>query len=190
MSGAVAIQGSIITLGVVSGPGVAAVFGGTRTIARAPLQLAGLITRPSLPELTRAQTAGDYKTVRRINLVNILVAVLATFPFAGILGLFGPELLYWVSRGQLSAPTSLFWLLAGATAANAVWMAAATPLIAENRQGSFSHIYLLLCGGVALTPLYSSDEALINLAAALFTAEAVCGVVVALALRRNASRAA
>ena len=184
MSGAVAVQGALLTLGWVAGPIAVAIFGGARTIARAPLQLAGLVTRPSLPEFTRAQLAGDTRTVRRLNQVNILTALAATVPFAVILLLFGPQILLWISNGQLVAPAMLFVFLAGATIVNALWMAAAAPLIAANRQGSFAYAYLFLCAGVALSPFIFPHEAAVMLGASLLAAELLCGFVVLAALRR------
>lgn len=183
LSVAVAIQGALLTLGWAAGAAAVAIFGAARTIARAPLQLAGLVTRPSLPELTRAQLAGDDATYRRLNRVNIVSALLSTVPIAVVIAMLGPQLLSWVSGGQLQAPRILFAFLAGATVANAAWMAVATPLIAANRQGTFAYVYLMLCAGVALSPLAFPHDAVVMLGASLLVGELACGGVVLAVLR-------
>src|SRR5690606_30842216 len=132
LAGAIVLQGSLLTLGWAAGAVVVAVFGGARTISRAPLQLAGLFTRPSIPELTRAQAEGDARTAASLNRLNMVVAVAVTMPFAVALAVFGPAILDMVSDGKLSAPPALFALLGAAAAANAVWTAAAAPLVAIN----------------------------------------------------------
>ncbi len=142
---ALLLQGMVLALGATAGAATVAVFGASRTLSRAPLQLSGMFLRPSLPELTRAITEGNRPLERRLTRMNTGVAVAVTLPFGLVLWFFGQPLLGRVSEGELHAPATLFALLALATIANATWMALAAPLIALNRQAEFSYLYLVLC---------------------------------------------
>ena len=51
------LQGVVLTIGWTLGPTAAAVFATARMISRIPLQFSGLLTRASLPELTRSSEA-------------------------------------------------------------------------------------------------------------------------------------
>ena len=146
-SNAVIIQGMLLSVGALGGAAAAAVFGASRTISRVPLQLSGLVLRPSLPELTRSITDGNHELTRHLNRVNALVALAATIPFGLALVVFGPVLLSWLSRGELVSSNLVFALLAASAVFNALWAALATPLIAMNRTGAV--LIFLSCGGAA-----------------------------------------
>lgn len=140
---AVSLQGMVLALGAAAGPAVVAIFGAARTLSRAPLQLSGMVLRPSIPELTRAITEGNTSLERRLTRMNILVSLAVTLPFGVILTLAGPWILSLMSGGALTASWMLFALLSLTAISNATWMALATPLIAMNRQAEFSYLYLL-----------------------------------------------
>lgn len=162
----VSLQGMVLVLGWVAGPAVAAVFGAARFLARIPLQFSGLVVRASLPELTRAQIDADDVLVSRLNRLNIVTALAPTLPFVPLLAIFGPMLLSALSGNELDAAWWLFALLATTTALGALWQAAASPLLAANRQSRFAYAYsvlsLLAIGGVlipALPPLVAAAVA-------------------------------
>lgn len=142
LSGAISLQGMVLVLGWVGGPAIAAVFGASRFLARIPLQFSGLVMRASIPELTRAQTAGDTLLARRITQLNIITALAPTILTLPLLALFGPDLLLLMSGQTLHAEWWLFLLLSGATILSALWQALASPLIAMNRQASFAAHYV------------------------------------------------
>ncbi|MEO3386746.1 lipopolysaccharide biosynthesis protein [Mesorhizobium sp. CAU 1741] len=179
LAGAVVLQGALLTLGWAAGPATVAIFGGARTVSRAPLQFAGLFTRASLPELTLSQARGDVATISRLNRLNMLIALAATIPFALLLAGFGPQILAALSGGALKASTSLFALLGAAVIANAVWMAEAAPLIAQNRQGGFGSVYLCTCLCVVTMPLITPGDPMGVLAGAILVSEIFCCLSVA-----------
>lgn len=147
---ALLLQGMILALGATAGAATVAVFGASRTLCRAPLQLSGMFLRPSIPELTRAITSGNKALERRLTKANISAAIGATVPFSLVLVFYGQDLLGWISHGALVAPNILFVILSSASVLNATWMALAAPLIAMNRQAEFSYWYLALAAlGVA-----------------------------------------
>ncbi|MCC7320332.1 MAG: hypothetical protein IT542_05060 [Rubellimicrobium sp.] len=140
---ALSLQGMVLALGAVAGPGAVAVFGAARTVCRAPLQLAGMVVRPSIPELTRALSGGDTALARRLARLNVAVAVAVMLPSGLLLALLGGRIVRAISGGTLEATAPLLALLALGAGANAVWTAQAAPLVALNRQGAFAPAYLL-----------------------------------------------
>lgn len=141
---AVMLQGMTLALGASASPAVVAVFGAARTLSRMPLQLSGLVLRPSIVELTRAMTEGNQALQRRLTRVNVCFAIAATVPFGVTLILVGGALLKYMSGAELEAGPGLFAPLALASAFNAIWTALSAPLVAQNRQGEFSYAYLVL----------------------------------------------
>ncbi|NGP17867.1 lipopolysaccharide biosynthesis protein [Devosia aurantiaca] len=176
---AVILQGMIVVLGVTGGAMVVAVFAASRTISRVPLQLANLVSRASVPELTRAQAMG-HGLSHRLLVVNIGAALAVSVPSALALTVFGPALLDWVSAGALGADAALFaWLGAGAVA-GALWTSASSALVASNELGRFAYWYLAACLG-ATGYVFVSDTADVELAAiAVLVAELVALAAVAI----------
>lgn len=188
LANALALQGALLTLGWTAGPAAVAVFGAVRTITRAPLQLSGLVLRPSIPELTRAQISGNSGLLNKLVRTNVFGAILATGPFFMVFLFSGQYLLNIISKGNLEAPVNLFILLSGATVANAVWMAIASPLIAINRQAAFAYWYLALSAGVAVTPIFFADKFGVGVGTAMLLAELTIFGVVILASRLNVTK--
>lgn len=178
-----ALQGAILTLGLVAGPAVVATFGAARTLTRAPLQFSGLVLRPSLPELTRAIAAGNRPLTARFTKLNVRVALIATLPMAIILGIYGRSIVNYMSGGHLHPSTALMTLLAAAAVVSATWMSFAAPLIAINRQGVFAFWYLGFCALVPLTPFIVNGSPDVWVGAAMLMSEVATGVVVFLRSR-------
>ncbi len=141
---AISLQGMVLALGISAGPAIVAVFGAARTLSRAPLQLSGMVLRPSIPEMTRAIAEENYALLSTLNRVNIRMALGVSVPFGIAMIVAGPWLLSHLSHEALDANYMLFVLLSIAAVANATWKAMATPLIAINRQAEFSFHYLII----------------------------------------------
>jgi len=177
LSNALVLQGTLLTLGWFYSPAAVAVFGAARTVSRIPLQFSGLFIRPSIPELTRAILNGNHALTRRITILNIAIALMTTIPFAVAVVSLGPTAIAFLSHGKLDAPANLFTFLLVAVVGNAVWTAAATPLVATNRQAEFSHIYAGVAICVIATPMIWQAD-LSGVGAAMALGEAVVlGVV-------------
>lgn len=146
------VQGVVLTLGFTLGPAATAIFNTSRMLTRAPLQFALLTTRASLPELTRAQTAGDTALTRRLMKLNTGLVLAVMGPAALAFTLAGPWLLDKLSHGQMETGRLAFFLLALSAAICAIWMALGTRLMAMNRQGTFAYLALGLYAAVALVP--------------------------------------
>jgi O-antigen/teichoic acid export membrane protein len=178
LSNAIAIQGMILVLGWAAGPATVAVFGAARTLTRIPLQLANLVPRASIPELTRSQVAGNVNLTRRLLRINIASVLLLTLPFMVILIAIGPALLHLMSGARLIASPLLFALLAVAAALNVFWQAAASPLVAMNLQTRFAHWYLIASIAAVAVPLFPFPDRSIAASAAMMLSEAALTAIV------------
>ena len=171
LSNALALQGAILSLGVCVGPGAVALFGATRTVTRLPLQVAGMLLRPSLPELTRACAQNNRQLVKKIANANLLVAVAVALPFVLLFYLFGQLALSNLSNDNLHAPPALFLLLSLAAMGNSIWLAIGSPLVSVNKQGTFSYWYLILSAAVAISPFIIADNLGLSIAVSMMIAE-------------------
>lgn len=146
LSGAFSFHGLTLAIGAVAGPAAVASFGAARILTRAPLQFSGLLTRATLPELTRASLNGDVVTSRRLQWLGVGSSAMIMLPFFVIMLVAGPTILSHLSGSDIVVPTLLIGLLAVGATCNALWTAASTPLVAQNQQGLFSYWYVGLCG--------------------------------------------
>lgn len=153
-SSALALQGVVMSLGIVVSPGAAAAYSAARTICRIPLQLSDLLSRATLPEMTAAFARRDRRSYARLSGLNVTVAVLAAFPICLALALYGVPIAKYVSRGNITFGQMLFVGLALSALAQAVWQAAGQSLQATNDHHLFTYPYLFVAGIMALSPLF------------------------------------
>jgi O-antigen/teichoic acid export membrane protein len=158
------LQGVVLTIGWTFGPAAAAVFATTRMLTRIPMQFSGLLTRASLPELTRAQVSGDPFLTQRLMKLNLNLTLIFMLPAAGILTWFGPHIINYVSNGEMTQDRLSFALLALAACFSAIWRTLGTRLIAVHRQAEFSYIALALYLLCAVVPFIPAETLLIVLA--------------------------
>jgi O-antigen/teichoic acid export membrane protein len=182
---AVVLQGVVLALGWAAGAAAVAVFSAVRLLTRIPLQFSGLVTRASVPELTRSQVGGNRRLTRRLLVANVGFAVLTTLPFLAVLAFFGPDLLRMISGENLTAPAQLFLVLSVAATLNAIWSAAGSPLVADNQHWRFAYWYLLMCAVAAAIPLLFGQAALVPTAIAMAVAEGVTLAIVLFQVARH-----
>lgn len=138
-----AVQGAIIALGLSAGSASVALFATSRLITRMPLQITGLVTRASVPEITAALHTGESSVVGRLLWANVLTSLVVAVPFCAVLLLAGPLMVELLSHGQMRPTVSLMIPLTLSALASAVWASLATGLIAMNKHSAFSFAYLL-----------------------------------------------
>jgi O-antigen/teichoic acid export membrane protein len=177
----IGLQAVVVTIGWALGPAAAAIFATARMISRTPLQFAGLLSRASLPELTKAIEVGNTSLTARLMRLNIWAATVVMAPAMLILLLWGPNLLLFLSGGALHANRTLFTLLGFAALFNAIWTTLAMKLLAQNRHGEYAWLVLGLNILVALVPLLTGSG--------LFAAAAVMmvsdGIILILVLAKS-----
>lgn len=180
LSGVFSIHGMTLAVAAVAGPAAVATFGAARVLTRAPLQFSGLVTRATLPELTRAALSHDLLTSRRLHWLGVGSAMLIMVPFFVVMLVMGPVVLAQLSGADIVASPLLLGLLSAAATFNAIWTAASTPLTAQNRQAAFAYWYVLLCTlGLGVAVFVHSFPTLLVTAAAMAVVEALMlGIVV------------
>jgi O-antigen/teichoic acid export membrane protein len=184
---AVILQGVVLVLGAVSGPVAAAVYASSRTLARIPVQLAALVVRASIPELSRSLAAGNRGSTRRFRRINVAATLALCLPGAAVLGFAGPALLTLVSGQSLAAENSLFVALGIGALLHGGAAAAAGELVAAHRLGYFAPLYLVV-GLAAVATLAMLPAATPTTAAALVLVAEAAGLAAALAAFRKMSR--
>ncbi len=157
ISNAVGLQGMILTIGWFMGPASAAIFGTVRMLSRAPLQFSGLLSRASIPELTRAYEAKNTQLTQKLMRLNISAALLVMLPSSIILIMYGPSILSTLSHGNLIASRVEFILMSLAMLCVTIWTTLAAPLIATNQQAKFSRVILLAYCSQTLVPIAFSS---------------------------------
>jgi O-antigen/teichoic acid export membrane protein len=166
------LQGVVLTIGWAFNPAAAAIFSTSRMLTRIPMQFSGLVTRASLPELTRAQIAGNTDLTKRLMKLNIGLALAVMAPAALVLSVFGPQILAYMSHEQMETGSLTFVLLGLAASFCAVWTTLGTRLIAVNRQGEYSYVALGLYFACTLVP-FASGGSMIPVLIAIVCADAV-----------------
>lgn len=152
------LQGVVLTLGFAFNPSVVALFATARMITRIPLQFSSLLTRASLPELTRAKTLGQADLAKKLSLLNVLTATLVMGTAWLILSFFGPQILFWISKGNLNADNWIFVLLGLAALFSAMWSALGASLMSVNRHGEYAYHLLILYTLCALVPFIAQGH--------------------------------
>jgi O-antigen/teichoic acid export membrane protein len=179
LSNALNIQGVVFIVGLALSPTVAAMFGTARTISRVPIQVVGMLTRASLPEITIAHTRSDQGKLNRLVASNILAVLLVSVPAAIAIVLFGPAVLSLLSRGRLSGSIALFVLLVVVMALQTLWNTVGGFLVSLNLQHRFAYVYIAVsavaCAAICFTARYLGVDSVLVL---MIAVDAIMTVVV------------
>lgn len=184
MANALALQGVISTLGATAGATAVAAFATARFIARAPLQMTSLVSRATLPELTRAQHSDNRQLTIKLLMLNVGSAMAVSVPATLALLILTPALVAILSHGTLKTDISIAMPIVLASLFNSLWTTLATPLIATNRYTTLAATYLLANGVVVFVPFLAPKTAVLTTSWTIFFAELMCVALVAFTLRR------
>lgn len=152
LANSLGLQGIVLSIGWTMGPTIAATFATTRMLTRIPLQFSTLLSRASIPELTRAQVEGHDDLTRKLMKANIVLALCSMIPFAIALYFWGPNLLSRLSHGTMATPPLAFALLGIAATLNSLWSTLGAKLLATNQQSAYSSLVLSLYAICAASP--------------------------------------
>lgn len=139
---AISIQGSTLLVGFMAGATAVGIYGATRTLVRAPLQLSGLVIRPSIPELTRAYTEKNFTIINKLNKLNLKATLYSLLPISVIFLIFGKKIIFFISNGKIIAPYWLIVFLLLSIIFYGIWSCFSTILVSINKQKYFSYHYL------------------------------------------------
>ncbi len=169
LGNALVIQGPVVVIGATLGPAAAAVFTTLRLLARAPVQLAGVLFATLRVEATFAHGRGERGRLRQLNTQAVQFAV--WWGAAALLALLaiGPQATALWTGGEIVVRQPLFALLLAAAVATLLWTAAGTALMAANHSQHIAMAYapvaaLALLAAAALAPGLGADGAAAALA--------------------------
>ena len=177
------IQGPVLVVGAVLGPGAVAVFSTLRVLARAPVMFSNIAFATLRPEISMAHGRGEDARVCQLNTRAVQFALwFAVTAFVALMGL-GPRIVELWTGGAIAVHQPLFGLLLAASVATQLWTAAACALHATNHSQEIAVIYVLGAGAaLALAVAAAVHAGSDGVAAVLAVAEFV---VFALILRRT-----
>jgi O-antigen/teichoic acid export membrane protein len=179
LSTALSLQGLILSLGFFVSPAATAIFATARMITRIPLQVVGLTSRATLPEMTAAFSTGDKALSARLIILNLGFTAAISVPFTLALIGIGPYMLEVLSRHRLHAGTELFVWLALIALFQAIWSVFAQFLFAINLPHKFAYHYLVLAAVTAAAPiLVGHTETITRSAIVWCAAEAIMLAIV------------
>jgi O-antigen/teichoic acid export membrane protein len=172
------LQGVLFALGLVYGPAAAALFGAVRTITRFPLQLAGIVTRASQPELTVAYANHNLRLVARLTVLIFAGIGLTLAPgFAAIP--WTKELMSIYSHGHLSVPATFFATLYIIACIQTIWSTFVAMLYAENKQALVVHWCIIFAAITLYLPiLFGKIFPIGGVALAILTCEAGLMIII------------
>lgn len=137
------VQGSVLALGLAAGAAAVPAFIAARTLARLALQGAQTLALVLMPEFAVAMARGETEQANTLVGAVVLVALVLSSPVALGLAIWGPELIALWSGGALDAGRGLMIAMGLSALAGALWGPLSNLLLAINRQGSFSYMYIL-----------------------------------------------
>lgn len=182
LSTALNIQGIFFLIGLVISPAATAMFGTVRMISRVPLQLVGLLSRATLPEITMAHARDDVRRMDRLVFANLGAVAVVSLPVAMLMALLGQWVVELLTRGQIQPPISLVLTMAGITVLQSYWNTIATFLFALNLQERFSIMYLVLSSiAIALSYYLVSIWGILSVALLMLAVDVIMAIRVTLA---------
>ena len=140
---AVTIQGSVMVIGAVGGPAAVPAFAVVRTLSRTALQFAFRFNVASMPRYTVHAAQGDRARASQLVLLNVAVAALLVVPAALGMLLLGQWFVALWTGGLIVPGFALLAVMIAGMLADAAWFPLSNLLLAINRHGSWTYIYLI-----------------------------------------------
>ena len=182
---ALSLQGITIVIGATLGATAVVVFSTTRTATRVVLQAMGALGNSIWPELSRSVGGGHLAEARVILSRATRLSVGASFALVLILAVAGPAVISWWTRGAVSPPSGLLYVLLLVVVCNTFWYTRFMVLLATNQHSQVAAFYLLgtATSLIAAVPL-SAAFGLIGAAISLLAIDiAMAGVVLPRSMR-------
>ena len=153
---AMMIQGPVVLIGAMLGPGAAAVFATLRFLARAPVLVAGVLFATLRAEATLANGRAERRRLRLLNTQAVQFAFWLGAAALLLLPIATPAVALWTG-GEIVVRQPLFALLLAAAVGTLLWTGAGTALMAANRSQRIAGAYApvaacALAAAAALAP--------------------------------------
>lgn len=181
ITNAALIQGPIVALGATSSPATVALFAVTRTVARLGTTAANLLNYAFTPEYSFAAGRRDRAGFLRLLRGHLVVLLVVTILFAGVMVVGGDRGIWLLSRGAIAPVPALTLLLVAGACLEMLWSGGFSPLLATNGHGRIASV--LACGAiVSIGAAILAGSGPVPLALAVAAAHAVAAAAVALSL--------
>ncbi|WP_116090374.1 lipopolysaccharide biosynthesis protein [Sphingomonas crusticola] len=130
------LQGMVLVVGSVLSPAAAGAFVAVRTLTRIFVQGVGIFNRASMPEIAAAYAKGNLRLLRRLAVVNAVIAGAVLVLGWLFLVTFGPWLMHLWTGGKITVDRSFLALMALGMVVHGVWFFTFSFLLSLNRHGA------------------------------------------------------
>lgn len=141
---ALLIQGPVLAVGSKLGATATVVFATSRTVARLGTALVNMINNSVISEFAALEGAGDRRGAERLFRAQIRLTLAATVLYGAAVLAVAPLALRLLTHGAAKVLQPFFLLLVGAVAAEMLWSALFTPVMAINRHRGVTLAFALL----------------------------------------------
>lgn len=118
---AFSIQGAVIIVGSILGPGAVVIFSTTRTFMNVIKQVVSTINASIWPELTTAYGQENYEKFRKIFITSVQVLAVTLISFNVFVLIFGKPLFLFWTKNRIAVSDTFFYSFAIITSISAVW---------------------------------------------------------------------
>lgn len=147
------LQGVLVVAGLVVSPSAVAIFVPVRTASRIVVQLAAIVNRATVPEISAAAARRNAKALKSLLRLNLYSIAFLLFPGAICFGFLGKSMITIWTNSQITPEISLVVMLSIAMVFHGIWNFASNALLAVNAHTSFAYgliISALITIGVAI----------------------------------------
>jgi O-antigen/teichoic acid export membrane protein len=146
----ISVQGVVLIVAALLGPGAVAVLSAIRTLTRAGRMASVIINHAAEPVLARLAglDSAAFRAVARLQAVS---AGGLTLAYAIAMMAAGPSILAWWTAGRVSGDSGLFTAMVLSVVAEMLWLTLQTPYLATNRHPrlALSNLIVALIGALA-----------------------------------------
>ena len=173
------LQGTLLAVGHVLGPGDVVIFSTARTVSRVALQMVQLVNNTFWPELSSSFGSGNLSLVRALHRRSCQLALGISLVIIVFMLTVGPWFLtHWTLHNVPPSPKLLFLLLVSVFFYS-LWSTSSTLLMAINQHRRLSLNYVLATGvTIIATVLLAKRFGLLGAAASLILSECIMDLYV------------
>jgi O-antigen/teichoic acid export membrane protein len=144
MAQAFVLQGTALAIGWAASPATVPVFTTTRTLTRFGMQIVGTVTNATMPEFSMASAAENRTLQIRLILLILGASALVLLPIALLLLAAGPAIIAFWTHDIVHVSRLMVTLMVAVMIANGSWSPVSNMIVAVNRQGLFTPIFVVL----------------------------------------------
>ena len=148
---ALSLQGMLLVIGHILGPGAVVVFSTARTVSRTAIQFMQLINNTVWPEMSVAVGAEDWPLARTLHRRSCQISIALGLSVVAPLVVFGPSIWRKWTVHQFATDRVLLDLMLGLVVFSSLWFTSSVALAATNRHQRLAAVYLVATSGSLAT---------------------------------------